>query len=300
MKPLLFGLFMAIGFFANAQNNLVATTGDIYIGKSNKNFYGSFNITSGSIKKGQKIEIYAETGRKFICTITKITGESASEVKEAKAGEYAYCEFNTDADATTGKDYLRRGYRVVAAGAKVEPVANNSNKPVQLETILDGAAFKANVTYKGASLWRKGLKGMYNDRPYLQLQFNSTDAVDNRIFTILILNPKEDVATYSEKDMEINFSGSKDGNKDHTTIYGFVNGKAKKSFTMQITQWKKVSANKAIISGTFSGDIQEVTLFGNGKKTNSFKEGKFTNVEVEVFSKQEDMKEMMKAAGLKQ
>lgn len=281
-----------------AQSTLTAKMGTIFTGVNEKSYSGSITILTGSIKKGQKLDVYAETGRKFVLTITKISNND-KEVKEAKAGQYAFFEFTTESNASTGRDYLREGYMVYAAGQKPTGAASTKQtKKSTFNTLIDGTAFSANVTYKGASFWTKGVKN-YIARPYLQIQFSSTDAVDDRLLTIQIFEPKTAPATYYAKDMEVNFTGSKDGDKAKTKLFGFVNGKGDTDFSLSITQWKKVSDTKVIISGTVTGSLREIRLLGKGKHLNEFKDGKFENVEVEVFLTQPDLKEMMKAAGFK-
>lgn len=87
---------------------------------------------------------------------------------------------------------------------------------------------------------------------------------------------------------EVNFSGTVDGIKEHTTIFGFVNGKADTQFNVEITQWKKVGNDKAVISGKINGDLREVKILGKAKAINQFENGVFENIEVEIFNEQMD------------
>lgn len=278
-----------------------AETGYLYTGEKETELSGGMEILSGVIKKNDKIDIYAPTGRKFTATITKITGEANQEVAQIKAGEYGYFYFRFTENPSKGSDYITKGYKVYPSGFQVNTAAMKAESDAKLsasvnfKSTLDGKPFRAKVTYKGASLWRKGVKN-YIEKPYLQLQFASVDAPDTRILTIQVINPKEAPAKYSSKDMEVNFSGAVDGNTAHTSIFGFVNGKATPNFTLEITKWQS-SGNKAIISGKINGDLPEVKILGRSTKFNHFENGVFENIEIEIINEKQDLKEMMKAAG---
>ena len=97
--------------------------------------------------------------------------------------------------------------------------------------------------------------------------------------------------------MEVNYSGTSDGNTALTEMYGFVNGNGDTDFSVEITKWQKVSAKKAIISGKISGDLKEVKLLGTPKLKHRLTDGVFENVEVEIFNEQADFKQMTKSAG---
>jgi hypothetical protein len=278
-----------------------AETGYLYLGNTEIELSGGLEIKSGIIKKNDKIDIYAPTGRKFTATIVKITNKEYAEINQVKAGEYGYFDFKFTENPSKGRDYVSKGYKVYPAGFKANAAGIKAEaetklaQSVNFKSTLDGKAFRGKVTYKGASYWRKGVKN-YIERPYLQLQFACVDSPDDRILTIQIFNPKENVAKYTAKDMEVNFSGAIDGNKNNTTIYGFVNGKASPNFNLEITKWQ-TAGTKATISGKINGDLPEVKILGRSNKINSFENGTFENIEVEIFNDQADMKDMMKKAG---
>lgn len=300
MKSLLVILMLCVQL-AMAQS-FTAETSDIYVGESNTEFYGSINILSGTLKKSDKLAIYAETGRKFSATITKMSllDQPKKEVNEVQSGNVAFIEFKTTDDATTGKDYLRKGYKVYPYTfnpvEKSAPSTSTTSKG-NFSCTLDGKPFTAKVAYKGASLFRKGVKN-YTEKPYLQLQFSSTMSPDDRVLTIQIFNPKEAPFTYTVKDMEVNFSGATDGKADHTTLFGFVNGKGDTDFKVDITKWQ-TGADKATISGKVSGKLNEIKLLGTARSYNTFENGTFENIEVELIKNQPDLKQMMKEAGAK-
>lgn len=299
MKKTLFLLLISLNSFAQT---FTAETGYLYLGEKDTEMNGGMEIKSGIIKKNDKIDIYAPSGRKFTATVVKMTGENRQEVNQIKAGEYGYFDLKFTENPSTGKDYVNKGFKVYPAGFQANTTAMKAEADAKLaasvnfKTTLDGKPFRGKVTYKGASLWRKGVKNFAYNKPYLQLQFACVDSPDDRLLTLQIFNPKESVAKYGSKDMEINFSGAADGNKNNTTIYGFVNGKADTDFTLEITKWQ-ASGNKATISGKVYGELREVKILGKSIKKNVFENGIFENIEVEIFNDQADLKEMMKAAG---
>lgn len=299
MKKILILLLFSQQIFAQA---FTAETGYLYLGDKDTELSGGLDIKSGVIKKNDKIDIYAPSGRKFMATIIKITGDNQQEVSQIKAGQYAYFDLKFTENPSTGKDYINKGFKVYPAGfqANTTTMKAESEKKlaqsVNFKATLDGKAFRGKVSYKGASLWRKGVKN-YVDKPYLQLQFICVDEPDSRGLTIQVINPKEAPASYSVRDMEVNFSGAADGNANNTTIYGFVNGKGDTDFSLEITKWQKVSNEKAIISGKVTGSLREIKLFGKGSKMNKFENGIFENIELEIFNTQPDLKEMIKASG---
>ncbi len=264
-----------------------AETGDMYLGATDTELTGLLRIQTGLIKKGDKLDIYAPTGRKFTASVVKITNQDYQEVSQVKAGEYGSFTLKFTENPSTGKDYLTRGFKVYPAGFQVSTVAmkaetdKKTGESAQFRATLDGKPFRGKVTYKGALLLRNGFKP-YVGKPCLQLQFACIDAPDDRLLTIQVFHPKEAAAKYTAKDMEVNFSGTADGNKDNTVIYGFVNGKATPDFTLEITQWKAAASNKATISGKIYGVLPEVKLLGRSTKVHRFENGTFENVEVEI------------------
>ncbi|MCP9763549.1 hypothetical protein [Lacihabitans soyangensis] len=289
-------LFLLWGFGAYSfAQSFTAEVGTLFLSDKPTEQFGNLKILTGVIKKGDKIEIYAETGRKFTATITKIKGDSDDEVKLLKAGEYGFFDLTFTEDPGTGKDYLRAGYKAYSLGYKPNIASIKADAEakvtasVNFKSTLDGKPFRGKVTYKGASYWRKGVKNLL-EKPYLQLQFRAVDEPDDRNLTIQIFYPKESVAKYTAKDMEVNFSGTADGNTTNTEMYGFVNGKGNTDFSLEITKWQKISSKKAIISGKISGELKEVKLLGTPKLKHRFSDGIFENVEVEVFNEVYDLK----------
>jgi len=205
---------------------------------------------------------------------------SNEELGQLKAGEYGYFDLKFTENPSTGKDYVNKGYKVYPAGFQANTTAMKAEadkklaESVNFKATLDGKAFRGKVTYKGASLWRKGVKNFAYNKPYLQLQFGCVDLPDTRTLTVQIFSPKESTASYSVKDMEVNFSGAVDGNSANTTIFGFVNGKATPNFTLEITKWQALG-NKAIISGKINGELPEVKILGRSTKVNRFENGVF-------------------------
>jgi hypothetical protein len=153
---LLFSLCLTAQTFAQ---RFTAETGYLYPGEKETEVSGDLEILSGVIKKNDKIDIYAPTGRKFTATITKITGKANQEVAQVKAGEYGYFYFSFTENPLKGNDYIRKGYKVYPFGFQVDTAAMKAEYDAKLSAsanfkcTLDGKPFRAKVTYGG-----KGLK----------------------------------------------------------------------------------------------------------------------------------------------
>jgi hypothetical protein len=271
MKTILL-FFVCLLTSSTYSQSFTGEMGYIFNGETNKEFFGGIEIKSGSIKKNDKIDIYAETGRKFQATIKKITLKG-NEVASAKAGQEVTIDFETTEDATTGKDYLRKGYKVYPKDFKLTVVKSNNitGFPDKVTALVAGKPYRAASLNNG--FYKKGVKGFAVNN----------DTTDTRSFVLHIYNPKEGIATYGTETTELNFSGAADGVKDHEKIYGYVKG-SKNKFTIAITKWQRVSDTKIILSGTFEGTIKQVLT---GKETLSIEKGVFESIEVSVFSKQE-------------
>lgn len=285
MKPIL--LFVAYLFTSSAYSqSFTGEMGYVFNGETNKEFFGGIEIKSGSIKKNDKIDIYAETGRKFQATIKKITLKGA-EVASAKAGQEVTIDFETAEDATTGKDYLRKGYKVYPKDFKPTVVKSNNitGFPDKVTALVAGKPYRAASFNNG--FYKKGIKGFAYDLPFIQFSFVNNDTTDTRSFLVHIYTPKEGTASYGTESTELNFSGAVDGIKDHEKIFGYLKG-SKEKFTITITKWQRVSSEKIIVSGTMEGTIRQVL---GGKETLTIEKGSFENIEATVYLKQETFKQ---------
>jgi hypothetical protein len=274
-------IFIAAIFAFNTitAQSFTAETGYIYTGNSNKEFFGAFTIKSGTIKKSDKLDIYAETGRKFQATITKMT-VNGNEVQSAKAGQNVSIDFTTTEDATTGNDYLRKGYQVYPKNFKTLATKTNNitGQPDKLTAVINGKAYRA-ASFNNA-YYKKGLKKFAYNLPFVQFSFVNNDTTDTRSFLVQIFNPKEGTAAYGPESSELNFSGSEDGKMEHEKIYGYLKG-SKDKFKITITKWENKGGNKIIISGKMEGEI--FTTLGK-KDSIKIENGVFENVEVTLFS----------------
>jgi hypothetical protein len=287
MKILLLNTWLWICSAVMAQS-FTAETGYIYTGDTNKDFFGSVEIKSGTLKKTDKLDIYAETGRKFEVVIKKITA-GGKEVQSAKAGQTVTIDFVTSEDATTGNDYLRKGYKVYPKGFKATVVKTNNitGQPDKFTATLDGRPYRAASFNNG--YYKKGIKGFAYDMPFLQLSLVNNDTTDTRSFVLQVFNPKEMPATYGPESSELNFSGAADGKKEHAKVYGYVKG-AKEKFTIIITKWEKKANGKLLVSGKMEGNITQVL---GKKEILKLENGVFENVEVSIFTQQETLQKKL-------
>lgn len=280
MKLLLLSLFCFLCCITQAQS-FTGETGYIYTGNSGKEFYGTIDIKSGTLKKTDKLDIFAATGRKFQARIKKMTIDG-NEVQSAKAGDYVTIDFITTEDATTGPDYLRKGYQVLPGDFKKggNSTANASGYPDKFTATLGGKAYRAACFNNG--YYPKGIKGMAYNAPFIQFSFVNNSSIDTRSFLVQVFNPAAAPATYATANTEVNLTGSEDGKKEHEKIYGYVKG-AKENFTIQITKWEQQNNGRIIVSGKMAGTLTQVLASGK-KEVLQLENGVFENVEVFTYT----------------
>ena len=284
MKTILF-LFLLCGQLLFGQS-FTAEVGDVFMGSQKNAFFGGITVLTGVIKKNDKIDIYAENGRKFSAIITKLEADEVKDVSFVKAGQkYVMADFITDENALSGNDYLRKGYKIYPRGYKVdvknsEPI--NSPKIANFTTLLDGKPWKYAVDIKGASFFPNGAKD-FHEKAFIQLAFVPIHPTDNRHLVIRLINPKAGKGIYnSAENIEVLFAGAESGKDKDSKILG--KNKSSNSdvpFSVEIVEWK-TAGKKVIISGRISGKLKETISFGK-KQEIEFKNGVFENIEMEVF-----------------
>jgi len=265
-----FCLFAMLQQFTNGQS-FTAETGSMYPGDKETEISGSLKVVSGVLKKGDKIDIYAPTGRKFSATVLSLTSLDYKELAQQKAGADVLVKLRFTENPTTGKDYLTSGYKVYPAGFNVNTTAikeeqqKNVAASQKFTALINKKQYRATAPAANNQYWPNGNSMLKQKQPVLLLQFTSRDAPDDRILTIMLYNPKNAPATYGAKELEVNFSGSEDGSKENTMLYGFNLGKATTNFQLQITEWQQ-SGDRLMLSGKIQGDLPEVLVLGRSKK----------------------------------
>lgn len=277
-------LFVTVFVFACSTlpaQSFTGETGYIYTGNTNKEFYGTIDIKSGVLKKTDQLDIFAGSGRKFQASIKKMTIDG-TEVQSAKAGAYVTIDFVTAEDATTGNDYLRKGYLVLPRNFKggVSNPENASGYPDKFTATLGGKPYRAACFNNG--YYPGGIKGVSYGLPFIQFSIVNNNRTDTRSFLVQIFNPSPAPGVYGTASTEVNLSGSEDGKKEHEIIYGYMKGAAEK-FKIQITQWEKQSGGRIIVSGKMEGTLTQVTASGK-KEVIKLENGVFENVEVFTYT----------------
>jgi hypothetical protein len=297
MKTKFIFLALLLSFSVVGQS-FTAETGIIFIdGASQGEYYGGIKVLTGVLKKGDEIDVYAPTGRRFTFKITKLELDDNKDAAEARPKQFVMAVLFSKERADQGKDAINQGYVVYPKGflpkngAAINSAA--TEKPV-FTAIINGKFYNSKLNSRGAFYYTKGVKG-FVDEPFVQLAFASLDVVDNRYFLIQIKSPKEGTATYnSSQNIAVNFSGSIDGKSENAKVYGFdKNVAANTKFTIEITKWQRISDSKISISGRMNGDLpQNLAILGK-KETLKLENGLFENIEVEVFTENYDAKQMI-------
>lgn len=157
----------------------------------------------------------------------------------------------------------------------------NNRSTVVLKSKLDGKTWNGNSA--SFLYYAKGVKMMDKEgRPYLQLAFTSAQSPDSRQLTFNSKNFKGELA--SLPNMEVLFSGSKEGNKEQSEIQGYQENpnfpEQKTNFKIEVTKWEMQGANKAILSAKFCGKLKGLM----GAPDVEFTDGVFENIEVIVYT----------------
>ncbi len=278
-------LILLINGFYGLCQSFTAESGDLYMTDDPLKYSCSVTVLTGTLKKTDKLDFYAPKGTRFSAVILEMT-QDYQPVNEIKAGQFGNIVVKFSQSFSGTKDYPTYKSKILPAGSNAGNITSTGGEKSasHFTAMLDGKEWKGKVTYKGALFGRKGFSPLNINKPCLQLQFGSTIPSDERLLTIQIFYPKEAPAKYTAKDMEVNFSGSAGEHDKNPSMYGFVNGKSQPDFTLEIKEWKSLGNNRAQISGTISGELPEVVLFGKSGKKVRFENGRFQNVEVEIIS----------------
>jgi hypothetical protein len=283
MKKHIFIFLISINSFAQS---FTAETGMIFTDDAaNGNYAGSIKVLSGTLKKGDEIDVYAPSGRKYTFLIKKLKVNDV-ETSQAKAGSDAFADLYSKERADQGKDGINEGFKVYPKGfviATTEKAVSPTpiSKKGVFSVIANGKTLNYSLGNRGALFYPNGIKQL-DEKPFIQLAFVPNHPTDNRQLTIKILSPKAGKASYSgANQMEVLVTGAESGKSTDSRMYG----RSSKSnpnipFTIEINEWKE-SAGAIFISGKINGTLME-TLTVAKKQSIEYKEGSFSNLKMEI------------------
>ncbi len=257
---------------------LVASTMMVFIDGEEKGEYAcSLKIEKGRMKVGDKIDALGTDGKKFTFTVMKIAVDDKN-VTETGPTSYAFVDLKSNGKAK-GFD---QGFSLVKSGesmvekATIESKTNTSNTNISCQ--IDGKTWIAN---SGSNLfYKKGIKNMFNGKPYMMLAFVSAQKPDDRQLTMAFFDFAGNLGTFNKEKIEILLSGSANGDKKNPSLQGHKLPSMSTDFAIEITDYKAINKDQAEISGRFSGNLKG-TL---GAKPCKIENGIFQKVKVVVYN----------------
>lgn len=149
-----------------------------------------------------------------------------------------------------------------------------------LHCTLNGKEWKALATTGGQLFYTKGLAAMYNGQPYLTLTFKATEAPDNRQLTISFKNFPGKVGLFAKDKIEVLLNGAASGEAQQTESQGHRSPLQTADFSVELTEWKILGANEAIVAGKIKGTLKGLMGAADTKITNGY----FRNVAVKIIN----------------
>jgi hypothetical protein len=153
-------------------------------------------------------------------------------------------------------------------------------KAAELTCTINGKQWKGNAAAGGQLYYAKGITGMYGGLPYMSLAFSAMDAPDNRQLTISFKNFPGKTSVYNNDKVEVLLSGSSTGDAKKSELQGHKPPAQATDFSINITEWKAVTAGEVVISGTLKGTLKGIFDAPDAKIEN----GVFSNVKIIVYN----------------
>jgi hypothetical protein len=148
----------------------------------------------------------------------------------------------------------------------------------QLYCTLNGKEWEAMAVVGGQLFYANGLAAMYNGQPYLTLTFRAIEAPDNRQLTISFKNFPAKPGVYAKDKIEVLLSGAASGEAQQAETQGHRPPLQTADFSVELTEWKALGANEAIVAGKIKGTLKGLMGAPDTKIAN----GSFGNVVVKI------------------
>jgi hypothetical protein len=255
---------------------LVATTTMVFIDNADKGEYAAtIRIEKGRLKVGQRIEA-RKSGMHFTFEVLEIKVEDA-KVNETGPVNYAFVVLRATSDAN-GFD---SGFALGDA-TSVESTANATSSDEttgEATCLVDGIDWSGSGYSNSHLFYAAGMRNIFGGKPYLMLAFQSVNSPDNRQLTITLPGFTGEKGIYTGNAIEILFSGSATGNNEQSMLQGHKIPAQPTNFSVEITAYKSLADDSALISGKFNGTLKGIF----GAPSVDIQNGKFRDVTVKVF-----------------
>jgi len=263
------------------------SSSSIFMGNEPNSYFVFLTLHGHDLKVGDEIDAVNATNKRMTLKITKIqfNDKETSLLKRGQEGSLDFTILKGKMNDFGGDFYL------VDKGADFPKESNNTNQTTEavsngkavLTANIDGKPWNAAVVYQGALFYEKGISMMdKSGNPFLQLAFKVAQSPDNRRLTLQIRNFQPNNEKIAPSQLEVLLSGSEIGDVKNPSIFGFNNTSVytNYSFEMRVLSWKRISADKALLSATFTAKLKGVLE----KKEITITNGKIEGLEVMIFT----------------
>lgn len=253
---------------------LTAKIGAVYAKQGKPGVFDvDIQVKEGEVKTGDKVDVVAADGKRYAFTVTHMRNPFEDIKKADNEMGTVYILLEGPAEAKFDADFV-----LVSPGAVPKVPAASAAK---FTATINGQPWKGKDFPYSFSYFKKGVKHMAGNKPYLQLAFKSMDAVDDRQLTIMVFTPALKPGVYTKEQIEVLLSGSPTGDPKKTEMWGYKYPQTTAGdLTIEITSYKETSADKALISGKMSGKFKKA--LGTGEMT--IVNGQFTDLPVDVYN----------------
>ncbi len=233
-------------------------------------------VKEGLVKTGDKVDVVSADGKRYSFTVTHMRNPYEDIKKAGPESGTVYIILEGQADVKFDADFALVNPGGQAGAAPVVSTA-------KFNATINGQPWKGKDFPYSFSLFKKGVKNMAGNKPYLMLAFKSMDAVDDRQLTLMVFTADPKPGVYTKEKLEVLFSGSPVGDINNPEMWGYkYPGSASGGLQLEITAFKGTGNGKALISGKLSGKF--VKVLGKGEMTVG--NGVFNNLEVDVYDEQ--------------
>lgn len=262
---------------AKSGGPLNAKIGAVYAKEGKPGVFDvDIRVKEGVVKKGDKVDVVSANGTRYSFTVTHMRNPYEDIVKADKESGTVYIILEGPAEAKFDADYALVN---PGGGAAAAPASSTA----KFTATLNGKLWKGKEFPYSFSLFKKGVKNMADNKPYLMLAFKSMDAVDDRQLTLMVFTDDPKPGIYTKDKLEVLLSGSPAGDINKPEMWGYkYPGTAIGGLQLEITSYKETGKGKAIISGKLSGQFTKAL----GKATMPVENGVFTDLEIDVYKEQ--------------
>lgn len=260
---------------AKSGGPLNAKIGAVYAKEGKPGVFDvDIRVNEGVVKTGDKVDVVSADGKRFSFTVTHMRNPYEDIKKADKEAGTVYIILEGPADAKFDADFALVN---PGGGAGAAPAVSTA----KFNATINGKPWKGKDFPYSFSLFKKGVKNMAGNKPYLMLAFKSMDAVDDRQLTLMVFTADPKPGVYTKEKLEVLFSGSPVGDIKKPEMWGYkYPGSVSGALQLEITSYKETGSGKALISGKLSGKFVKIL----GKAEMTVENGVFTDIPVDVYT----------------